>query len=302
MNKARSKPKAEGSRAYAGGGIKGRGKITDEIIAVLLHDVASGRLAPGDRLPNEAGLASHFGVSQPTIREAIRVLDAMGLIEVRHGSGAFVTGDTTRLVSISLETLLQVEQVSILDVSEIRGVLGRQSASRAVEHATDEEIDRLDELAKSLENAHTFTDPQQIVETVATFQTALSAASHNPLLYALETFLIRLLMQFQLRAKMKRGIVFWRQWTLEFAADRRRVVDALRSRDHAATVEAMNTYLTDIRARFASDPELARIRLSDPKSLQTMANVVLEVPDFRSERPSDVGGKSSLRRTTTRRT
>jgi GntR family transcriptional regulator, transcriptional repressor for pyruvate dehydrogenase complex len=263
---------------YVGTGIKGRAKVTDEIIRTLMHDIASRLLPPGSRLPNESRLAEHFGVSQPTIREVMRVLDTLGLVEVRHGSGAYVTADTSQLVSISLETLLQIEQVSILDVSEIRGVLGRLSARRAAEHASADEVGELDKLASALEDTKSVNKPQQIVENVAAFQVALSAASHNPLLYALETFLIRLLMQFQYEAKRKRGIQFWRGWVAEFSDNRAHVVEALRERDADAAVSAMDTYVNATRNRFASDPDLAHIRLSDPSSLRTLAESELEIP------------------------
>jgi hypothetical protein len=84
-------------------------------------------------------------------------------------------------------------------------------------------------------------------------------------------------MQFQLSAKGKRGQAFWLEWTVGFAAARRGVVDALRARDVALAQAAMASYLVDQHAAVASDRELAGIRLSDPKALATVADVMLKL-------------------------
>lgn len=259
-----------------------RPKVTDEIIETLRRDIAGGTLGSGDRLPNERDLAHQFGVSQPTIREAVRALDAMGLIEVRHGSGAYVTGDGRRFLATSLDTLLQIERVGIVEVLEVRAVLGRYTAGRAAEHATDAEIDEIARIEESLEQIGKLKDIQRIVENVVVFQVAVSAAAHNPLQSAIESFLIRLIMKFQLTAKSKAGVRFWQNWTLQFGDDRRRLVDGIRARDEEAAIEAMMTYLADQRALFSSDPDIAKLRLSDPASVEAIAGVTLDIPDFRS--------------------
>src|ERR1700760_2071488 len=81
---------------------RSRGKIANEIIEYLRSQIAAGTLARSERLPNERALADYFGVSQPTVREATRALEAMGLIEVRHGSGAYVSADPQSLLATSI--------------------------------------------------------------------------------------------------------------------------------------------------------------------------------------------------------
>src|ERR1700759_961064 len=83
-----------------------RPKRTDVIIEVLREEIVSGRLPPGARLPTERELANHYGVSQPTVREVIRAFDVMGLVDVRHGSGAYVRGDSAYLMATALQTML----------------------------------------------------------------------------------------------------------------------------------------------------------------------------------------------------
>jgi GntR family transcriptional regulator, transcriptional repressor for pyruvate dehydrogenase complex len=255
-------------------------RVADEIIQFLLQQIASRALSRGSRLPSERELSEQFGVSQPTIREAIRALDAMGLVEARHGSGVYVTGDPRYLVSMALRTLLQLERVTILDVLDVREVLGLYSSANASTAATPDDVAKLDELATALEDLNSATTIRYIAELVVEFQTTLSAAAHNPLLYALESFLIGLLMQFQL-AEYKR-LDFWKEWTLRFADDRRRIVDALRVADGSQIEESMRRYLGDLRDVFASDPAFSSVRLSDPKSLRTVADITISIPGFPS--------------------
>jgi len=255
-----------------------RGKATDEIIDALIRDVVTGVLRRGDRIPSERELAQHFGVSQPTIREAMRVLEVMGLVEVRHGSGVYVTGDPQQFLAKSLSTLLQMESVGILDVLQIRGVLGRYSAGRAAEEATPADIERMASYMERFDHLENEPDVQSIANAVVGFQLAVSAAVHNPLLYALEAFLVRLIMQFQLVATIKRGVRFWRERTAAFSEDRRKLLEAVRDGDVDRALAAWDTYLEDQYELFASDRQLAKIRLSDPKYADTLSSVSIEIP------------------------
>ena len=253
-----------------------RGKASDEIIDGIVRDVVDGVLRRGDRLPNERELAQHFGVSQPTVREAVRVLDAMGLVDVRHGSGVYVNGDAQQFLARSLLMLLQIEGVRILDVVAVRGVLGRVSAGRAAEHATPEDIARIAGYADQLVQLDDVLDVQGIADAVVGFQLAVSAAAHNPLLYALEAFLVRLSMQFQLAARPDEGLRSWRERAASLNHHRQRLLHAVRAGDAAAARTAWDAYLDRQYELFASDRELAGIRLSDPKHAATLSWGALE--------------------------
>ena len=81
----------------------------------------------------------------------------------------------------------------------------------------------------------------------------MSAAANNPLLYALEAFLVRLLMQFQLAGSIKKGAQFWCERARAFNEDRRKLLDAVRDGDVDRAVTAWDTYLSDQYQLFASD-------------------------------------------------
>lgn len=252
--------------------ISSRPRVSHEIIAALRSDIASGRVPRGTRLPNERDMAREFGVSQPTVREAIRALDAMGLVEVRHGSGAYVASNVDAWLATSLETLLQIERVRILDVLEIRGVLGAHSARRAVHNAQAQDLEAISAALRSIGKQ---SEVDQLAESVVRFQVAFAAASHDPLLLALESFLIDLIMRFQLVAFSDRGTRFWRSWTARPHPDRVRLVELLFKRDEQGTVSAMEDYLRDQRSAFASNPILAEVRFSDTHWMAKVGDVRL---------------------------
>jgi GntR family transcriptional regulator, transcriptional repressor for pyruvate dehydrogenase complex len=228
-------------------------------------------LARGERLPNERELAKGFGVSQPAIREAIRVLEVMGLVQVRHGSGAYVSANVQEFLSQSPQTLLQIEEVGILDVIELRLSLARYSTSRAVRYATDENFDLIEQFERALLEASVEDDFPRTSQAAMRFLAALSAAAHSPLLFALESFLIELMLALQIvaaRGNPEEFDAHGRDWRKKFADDRLRLIRALRARDEAAALDATVAYLEEQSRLFGRFPELSGIRLVDPVAVR----------------------------------
>jgi GntR family transcriptional repressor for pyruvate dehydrogenase complex len=231
----------------------------DQIARDLVQDIVDGALPRGGKLPTEKELARQYGVSQPTIREAVRALSMLGLVEARHGSGVYINDSSDQLVARSLSTLIQFNQIGILDVLDVRTILGRQAMEWAAQHATAEDVAAATEALARIEEER---EPRGLVAAIVDFQVALSRASHNPLLTEIESFLIALIMHFQLVVYRSKGAAFWRRWTSDSAPFRRRIVAALKSRAKGPLLKAMNEYLAAQRRHFIDSPELTRARLS----------------------------------------
>jgi GntR family transcriptional regulator, transcriptional repressor for pyruvate dehydrogenase complex len=127
----------------AGASVVDRSRVADQIFDDLRQQIALGTLPRGSKLPTERELAERYKVSGPTVREAIRGLTAMGLADVRHGSGAYVTAATESLIAMSLGTVIQLEGLGPMDVLSILGVLNEQAARLASEAATQQHHRRL---------------------------------------------------------------------------------------------------------------------------------------------------------------
>lgn len=250
-------------------------KVTDEIIEALRRDISTGLLPAGARLPSEKELAHEYGVSQPTIREVVRALEVMGLVSVRHGSGAWVLSDGGHLVRTSLETVMQLENVSILQALDVRGVLGRDSARNAALNATDADLANIERAYEDLSGSTALRTLDALIEAIAGFQVAVSQAAHNPLQFTLEHFLIDLLLNLQFKAMRTRGVRFWQARAASFQSDRRAIADAVIARRPEAAEAAMAAYLTHQRDVFTADKDLANLRLSDPKAVLVASDLRL---------------------------
>ena len=120
--------------------------IADQIRTAIV----TGRLGAGDRLPPERELAEQFGVSRVTVRDALRALEATGLIKVRVGArgGAFVTAPTGSHVGQTMSDMMIMQAVSPEDIVEARLVLELGTVTLACARATDDDLDALRSLMK----------------------------------------------------------------------------------------------------------------------------------------------------------
>jgi GntR family transcriptional repressor for pyruvate dehydrogenase complex len=119
-----------------------------------------------------------------------------------------------------------------------------------VHRATPEDIERIRRCEEDLLNLRD-ADLDRAAELAVAFMVSITAAAHHPLLYAIDTFLIRLLVQIHQLAFVDQPLDAWHEWSLSFAPIRRRLVAALAARDEEAAIEWMIAYLELQRQRFA---------------------------------------------------
>src|ERR1700748_2611670 len=93
-----------------------RGGVGKSVVDGILGLVQSGMLRPGDRLPSERALIDIFAISPPSLREALRALPSLGVIESRHGGGAFVTYLEPRSLLAPLDFFLSLSEANLNDV------------------------------------------------------------------------------------------------------------------------------------------------------------------------------------------
>ena len=251
-----------------------RVKVVDEIIESLRQDIVTRRLPHGERLPSEKELSDRYGVSQPTIREAIRALEAVGLVEVFHGSGSFVRSQGDYALASALQTLLQLESVGIMQVLEVRQVLGRYSIEAAASNATAEDIEAITLACTRFESLGDVKTVEEVIAYIIDFQRAVSAASHSPLLHSLEVFLLALLNEVQVQSLTGRGPRFWRARALDFQRHRVAVLEGIRSGDPQIARRAIDRYFEAQRARFERDDHLRALNLSNPSLINVVAKMV----------------------------
>jgi GntR family transcriptional repressor for pyruvate dehydrogenase complex len=158
--------------------------VSEAVVQQLLEDISTGAFRPGDRLPPQRELARQLGVSNSSIREGLQSLQAMGVIETRHGVGTFVVGDA-RLIPILKNLTQEPSPEQYAHVLEIRCLIEPRLAWLAALRITDEQLDEmsraLSEMAKGLEQENA----KLYFENDMRFHTLLFAATGNSLFWAL---------------------------------------------------------------------------------------------------------------------
>lgn len=153
-------------------------RLSDRVAEDILSTVVTSGLKPGDTLPPERELGEQFGVSRTVVREAVRALEARGLLDVRVGSRIRVAAVDPQTVRDAITQFVRTTPVDAVSIEAIGVALDAVAARAAAEHASDREIDEIGRQLAALEAA---ARPDR----VAAFRRALLTASHNDLLSVL---------------------------------------------------------------------------------------------------------------------
>jgi DNA-binding FadR family transcriptional regulator len=151
-----------------------RGSAVDAVLDQMHDQVASGTWAVGDRIPGEHELSAQLRVSRPALREAIRALSHVGVLEVRRGDGTYV-----RSAADPRPLLRRVERASLRDVFEVQLAYDVQAAKLAAVRRTADDLRRLEALLRDRDAAE---DPAAFGEADSRFHLKIAEASRNPLL------------------------------------------------------------------------------------------------------------------------
>jgi len=120
-----------------------RQSLADRLARQIRGSIQSGDFRRGDRLPPIMEMARRFGVGHPTIREALKKLEAMGVVDIRHGSGVFVSRSEEVLVLASPDYSGTLTKKLLVDLIRARTPLELQSVSEAVHNATEEHLNEM---------------------------------------------------------------------------------------------------------------------------------------------------------------
>lgn len=165
-----------------------RRRIYEDVVQQLQRLVSSGRLEPGDQLPTERALADQLAVSRASVREALRILEARGMLEARAGQGVFVRGRRTEEIVSILASYLMRERESFLEVLDVREALERKAAERAAVLATNKDLEAIKTALVTMQEE--VLEGRLPLESDTAFHRALGAASRNEVLsHTLDTVL-----------------------------------------------------------------------------------------------------------------
>ena len=198
--------------------------VTDEAILKIKEMILLGELGPGDRLPPEKELSERLGLSRSSMREAVKALEVIRVLDVRRGDGTYVTSLEPRLLLEAMTFVIDLhDDSSILELLAVRRIIESAAAAMAARLITDEGIE---DLRKQIASVDVSTSVEGLVAHDLEFHGAIVAAAGNSYMATLTE---------SLSGRTARARI-WRGLTQENSvsrtlAEHEAIVDAIASHD-----------------------------------------------------------------------
>lgn len=211
-------------------------KIQRELRSMILVDE---KFKPGEKLPTENSLAKSFNVSRPMIREAIKALEAQGVLITKHGSGTFVT-DFPGFSNDPLGLSDLKDKTSLLKHwYEARMAIESEVIRMVVHNALEEDIKALEECVKEVDNAINYGD-KEFLKKDRKFHIALAYATHNPIM---ERIVIVLMRSFYYSITDSLELNWYNSAMKNAQLHHQRILQAIIDRDDAEAVLAIRSHM-----------------------------------------------------------
>lgn len=155
-------------------------RVYEQVIEQIKLSIEAGEISPGDKLPSERELAVKLSISRSVVREAMSVLSAQGLLDIRPGIGVFLADDEEQQLIQGMNRILNKEQVDVSELLEVRQGLECQAAYLAAQRATDKDLQGIRDALLKLEKA--VNENQVAAKEDFAFHAAIVRASKNILI------------------------------------------------------------------------------------------------------------------------
>jgi GntR family transcriptional regulator, transcriptional repressor for pyruvate dehydrogenase complex len=214
-----------------------RNKVYEEV-ARQIERLILKRLQPGDKLPSERELAETLKVSRSSIRDAIRSLELVGMVEPRQGTGTIVREVTSESVVNSLAGAIKLRREQVSELLDFRRMLEPPLSARAATHATDEDIAEMEEILDRQTARQRQGEPA--VNEDAEFHYSIALASGNRVVLKVLDILMDLLRDTRERSLQVDGR------SQRSLAGHRRILAAIKRHDAEAARDAMRRHIEDV--------------------------------------------------------
>jgi GntR family transcriptional repressor for pyruvate dehydrogenase complex len=227
-----------------------RTKVYEEVADRIRRLIAEGRLKAGDRLPPERELAERFGVSRTSVRDAIRALEMIGLLEPRQGDGTVVLDLSPDALAQPLASILVHNRTLLADLLDVRKMIEPPLAARAATFASPEEIAGLKEILKR--QADKAARGELTTAEDSEFHYALARLARNPIALKVLDVLMDLLLESRERSLQVPGRLS------KSLQGHRRILDSITRKDARGAEAAMRQHLGEIEDILLQSPTQGR--------------------------------------------
>ncbi len=238
-----------------------REPVATQVARRLVEYIISGEIGPGDRMPSERNLAEAFGVGRSAMREALKSLSLIGLVDVRQGDGTYVRRADTALLPQIIEWGLLLGERRTLDLVETRQFIEIDIAELAALRRSDEDLAELERLLGRLERSA--NDREDFVDADVAFHLRIAEATQNSVLRDIHSSI-----QALLRAWIGRVMSAATSTTPSYE-EHIPILGAIRDRDPDAAKAAMAAHMQSATARLQAalrDEESRSARVRDARA------------------------------------
>lgn len=222
--------------------------LPDKIADRILSMIQKRQLKPGDRLPPERELAKMMGVSRPVLREALRALSMMKVVENRRRAGTYITSLEPEMLVDHLELIFSLDDSTYLDLLKARKVIEPSLTEMAARNLTDEISDQLDRILITTSEAINYEEA--FMRADLDLHRLICQTANN---LVISRFMASIT---KLGILSRRRTVKLPEVREETLADHRKIVDALKAHDPEAAKKAMQDHISNIEKRLTKAAEL----------------------------------------------
>jgi GntR family transcriptional regulator, transcriptional repressor for pyruvate dehydrogenase complex len=220
-------------------------RVTAKLIASIKQLISRGQIAPGSKFPPERELAKDFGVNRASLRQALKVLEIMGVLTQRVGDGTYLSASAETILKEPLDFLILLDDLSHHELFETRLIVEPELAARAAERATVEDLAGLRQAIMAMERSRT---NQARLEADVSFHECVFRASGNRICHLLFKVIHRSVLnsmgQLSRRVTLERPLSF-----------HKKIYDAIRDKNPEGARNAMHEHILDAQALLAKSSE-----------------------------------------------
>ncbi len=178
--------------------IRSKKSIPEKVSTIILNYVRESNLQPGDKLPSEQQLSSTLSVSSRSVREALKILQARGFIQIIHGKGAFLIDEVYPNFIETLITSLQFStntQTLILNLVEVRKIIETAAIETTAKNRTNEDLKKLSKIIERMDEAAEMKDHERFNSYDVAFHKTIVDCGRNKILTIFYNALIDLIFE-----------------------------------------------------------------------------------------------------------
>jgi GntR family transcriptional repressor for pyruvate dehydrogenase complex len=252
--------------------------VTHLLILRFQQMLSDGVLTPGTKLPSERELAAHFKVARSSLRQALKVLEIMGVITQKVGDGSYLNRDASSVLAVPMEFLFLLDDTSVQELTELRFLIEPALAAKAAERANSDDIALLRQSITDLERSE--QDRVKLVASDLLFHRAIFQASGNRLtgrlFHTIHRAMLNMIMVTSQLVDLEHTLAFHKP-----------ILKAIEDRDASLAARLMTAHLTDASDLLTLSGEQEKARalrnhmVSTPLAVRKIARVV-KIPAKRS--------------------